>query len=149
MRTVLPIVMIALLLAAPRAQAASATASCWGYGGSDGQTLLPTASAHFHGSGPDFPGYTDGTAHTRLGWMDATCTMFGCGTNAPFQQVCNQGGASGDWSDLVTVSANAPNGTPVDVRVTLELDGTIDGTGGYSYLANGAFAGQLRSIIGT
>ena len=149
MRPVLLLAMTALLLSPPPASAATAGASAWGYGGSDSQTQLPTAAAHFHGTGPDFPGYTDATTHARLAWLDGYSTMFGCGTNAGFQQVCNNGGTGADWSDVITVLASAPNGTPVDVQVTLALVGTIDGTGGYSYTARGVLSDQARSIYAT
>ena len=150
MRPALLPALIALLLFVPEARAEfNVSASAWGYGGSDAQNQLPTAGAHYHGTGPDFPGSTDATARTRFAWMDATSTMFGCGSNAGFQQVCNEGGTGGDWHDIVTVTADAPIGTLLTVRVTLTLDGTIDGTGGYSYTARGALRDQLRSIGGT
>ncbi len=106
MRPVLPVAMLALLLSAPAAHAAfNVSASAWGYGGSDTQTQTPTAGAHWHGVGPDFPGSTQNDGHARFGWTDGISTMFGCGTNAPFQQVCNQGGTGADWHDIVTVVA--------------------------------------------
>lgn len=141
---------LALLLSAAPANAAfNVSASAWGYGGSDAQTQMPLASAHWHGTGPDFPGYTDATGHTKFASVDAVSTMFGCGTNAGFQQVCNQGGTGGDWNDIVTFVASAPNLTPVDIRVTLTLHGTIDGTGGYSYQASGSFFDQSLGIPGS
>jgi hypothetical protein len=149
MRPVFLLATIALLLSPPQASAATASASAWGYGGSDSQSQLPTAGAHFHGTGPDFPGYTDGTTHARLAWLDGVSTMFGCGTNAGFQQVCNDGGTVADWSDVIEVLASAPNGTPVDVQVTLALAGTIDGRGGYSYAARGTLRDQSRAISAT
>ena len=150
MRPALLPTLIALLLSAPAAHAEfSVGASAWGYGGSDTQTTPPSPSAHWHGVGPDFPGYTDNTSHSKFAYLDGASTMFGCGSNAPFQQVCNQGGTGGDWHDIVTVSASAPAGTLLTVRVTLELDGTIQGIGGYSYTTYGALRDQLRSIGGT
>lgn len=150
MRPAFLLATFALFVSAPEAHAAfSASASAWGYGGSDAHTQIPTASAHWHGTGPDFPGYTDATGHTKFAYVGAVSTVFGCGSNAGFQEVCNQGGTGGDWSDMVTFLASAPNGTPVSLRVTLALAGTIDGTGGYFYQAQGGLCAQSSGINGT
>lgn len=79
--------------------------------------------------------------------------MVGCGFEFNnFQQVCHDARTTSTFLDHITIVADAPNGTPVQVQATFDAGGMVDGTGGYFYQAyarvNGVLIGNVTGSTG-
>jgi hypothetical protein len=121
-------------VATPVANAASVTASANSYEVGQSDTQPVSASAFIQRHGPGAPGSTQAGANSAYAALDGFSTMVGCGFALNnFQQVCNDARSTSTFLDRITITAGAPNGTPVQVRAIFNAGGMVDGKGGYSY----------------
>lgn len=135
------------------AEAATVTASANSYETSQSDTQPASALAFVERHGPGAPGWSRASADARLGALGGRSTMVGCGFEFNnFQQVCNDARTTSTFTDLVTIVAGVPNGTPVQVQATFDAGGRVDGIGGYSYQAyahvNGLLVGNVSASTG-
>lgn len=116
---------------------ASVTASASSYEVSQSQTRPVTAAANISRQGPGAPGSSSAAATATYAALASVSRVTGCGFELNnFQQPCNDARSRSTFDDTLAVMANAPNGTPVQLRATLTLTGSVDGIGGYSYNAS-------------
>lgn len=135
-------------IAAP-ARAATTIASASSYEVSQSISHPDAASATITRQGPNAPGESAAASSAALGGLAGMVRTKGCGFESNgFQQVCNQAGMTSSFTDTVQVLAAVPHGTAVQFQLTLDLAGSIDGIGGYSYQALGSLNLVSRSIIG-
>jgi len=154
-----------ILLAAGLATRAGATpsntATADAYGSSQTQTgpSIVNASASLLGPGG---GSAAAGASAGSGSLSIWCSESGCSILFPPDgQVCNGGTGQSSLDDQVTIVSDAPDGTPVDVLATFEVDGGLEGEGAYFYQsaclvfttglagANGSSGGVVVAAPGT
>lgn len=130
---------------------ATVDASCWSYEVGDARSHPVSASAGITRSGT--PGSSAANVTANNAALQSVVTMTGCGVGAGFQQPCNACNSHAAFNDMLKVTANAPNGTAVQVRSTLRFAGSIHGTGVYNYNfsahLNGVGNGWTGSTGGT
>jgi len=137
------------LLGCTAPASASVTASATSYEQNDSHTQLATASADVYRQMGGAPGSSAASATAGQGALVGISTMTGCGFALNnFQQPCNDARTTSSFTDTLNVTANAPNGTPVQVRVTLTLDGNVDGIGYYSYNTSAQLHTGSQGIAG-
>jgi hypothetical protein len=108
----------------------SATAGAW----TNQQTQSGIASANESVSYQGGGGSAAGSAGAGVGTTAGSASMSGCAIDLPPDgQVCNNAIGQSSFDDQVTVLSDAPDGTPITVRVTFQCAGHLDGTGAYTY----------------
>ena len=136
-------------VSAPLAEAASVTASASSYEVGQTVTQPNSASAFIQRHGPGAPGSTQAGANAGFGALDGVSTHLGCGFALNnFQQICNDARTTSTFADHITITANVPNGTPVQVRATFNAGGMVNGIGGYNYSTYAHVNGTNGGVVG-
>jgi hypothetical protein len=108
----------------------SATANA--YGSQQTQTAATTVSVGATAQGGG--GSAAANAAAGPGVLSCSCAMSACAlADPPDGQVCNDANGNSSFNDQVTIVSDAPDGTPVDVLATFNVQGNLDGTGYYLY----------------
>ncbi|MCC6653358.1 MAG: hypothetical protein IT348_19560 [Candidatus Eisenbacteria bacterium] len=131
------------------ARAASLTAWAWSYETSETHSGPVTALAEIARQAAGAAGESHAGASAVAGALSSYSRIRGCGSQFNnFQQVCNDARSGSESTDTLIATASLPYGSPVQVRVTMRLEGEVNGHGGYSYDARASLQGQTVASVG-
>jgi hypothetical protein len=130
--------LLTILIAAPAHATpfTSVTVGAW----SNQQTQNGTTSASLNvgESGAGGPGSANAGAAATTGTVEGQTSFSGCAIALPPDgQPCNGASASATFNDVVAILSDAPDGTPVQVQATFQVNGLLDGEGSFTYGSSG------------
>lgn len=147
--TILMLLATCLSSPATAAPSTSASANAWSNQYTVPGTSVAQVSASFSGGGG--PGSASANSSAGMGVLANAGSESACAIALPPDgQLCNLASASSSFTDQVTLTSDAPDGTHVQVLATFEVDGLLSGTGAYQYSSSGVvFTTGLNGASGS